>query len=102
MREQQTSHPFRTTNVVSLLEDPEMLLHRIRGEDPDFQEGFGEGMAQYQQWHQQEECVDMSTLLFLVRNGWGNTSPTEMWQTGYIVGWLFTFFGQSDPESSTH
>jgi hypothetical protein len=101
MREQQTSDPFRTTNVVSLLESPEILLHRIRGKHPDFQEGFVEGVAQYQHWHQHEEWVGTSTLLFLVRNGWGNNTRTEMWQTGYIVGWLFAFFYHKSTKSST-
>lgn len=61
-------------------------------EQPDFQQGYGEGQAQYQRWHQHDTGIDANTLLFLVRNGWASGTHSDLWQTGYIVGWLFTLF----------
>ena len=60
--------------------------------DPDFRQGYQEGESDYEQWHSDESTVEAATLLSLVRNGWGDTSHSVMWQTGYIVGWLFHLF----------
>ena len=42
-----------------------------------------------------EECRDTTLLLFLFRNGWG-AGQSDMWMTGYIMGWLTAFYEQED------
>jgi hypothetical protein len=73
----------------------------IRLDDPAFQGGYEEGMQQYQQHHAQDTQVDAATLLILVRNGWGGSAHPEMWQTGYIMGWLFALFTQATNAKET-
>ncbi len=63
--------------------------------DPAFLEGYEEGQAQYAQWHSHDCDLEASTLLFLVRNGWGSDTHSAMWQAGYIVGWLFALFARA-------
>lgn len=64
-------------------------------DDPDFLAGYQEGNNQYHQWHQDDRVIEGNLLLFLLHNGWGGSSHSEMWQTGYIVGWLFALFAQA-------
>jgi hypothetical protein len=63
--------------------------------DPDFLAGYQHGMQQEEQWHRDALPIDDSLLLSLVRNGWGGSRYSEMWQTGYITGWLFALFAQA-------
>lgn len=64
-------------------------------DDPDFQRGYEHGLQQYEHWHRNELTIDSSLLLSLVRNGWGSQRFSEMWQTGYIVGWLSALFAHA-------
>ncbi len=64
----------------------------IRLYDPDFRQGYQEGASDYERWHGEDQAMEAATLLFLVRNGWGDPRHSAMWQTGYIVGWLFRLF----------
>jgi hypothetical protein len=61
-------------------------------EHPEFRAGYEEGHRQYERWHRHDTGITTSTLLFLVRNGWGAGTSSDLWQTGYIVGWLFALF----------
>ena len=61
-------------------------------DDPDFRHGYEQGRDQYDQWHRDDLTIDAALLLSLVRNGWGSQRYSEMWQTGYIVGWLSALF----------
>lgn len=70
----------------------ELTLHL---DDPDFLAGYEYGMQQYEQWHRDELTVDDSLLLSLVRNGWGGSRSSEMWQAGSITGWLFALFAHA-------
>jgi hypothetical protein len=64
-------------------------------DDPEFLSGYEHGMQQYEQWHRDELTMDDSLLLSLVRNGWGGSRYSEMWQTGFIIGWLFALFAHA-------
>ncbi len=64
--------------------------------DPDFRQGYEEGCSTYEQWHRDDLAIDAALLLFLVRNGWGGIRYSAMWQTGYIVGWLFSLFAHAN------
>lgn len=61
-------------------------------DDPDFCNGYEQGIYQYNHWHRDDLTIDAAMLLSLVRNGWGSQRYSEMWQTGYIVGWLGALF----------
>jgi len=82
------------TSQFAVLSTPVFMPERAQ-EQPDFQQGYEEGQAQYQRWHQHDTGIDTGTLLFLVRNGWASDTYSDVWQTGYIVGWLFALFVQT-------
>lgn len=63
--------------------------------DPDFLAGYEYGMQHYEQWYRDELTVDDSLLLSLLRNGWDGSRYSDMWQTGYITGWLFALFAHA-------
>jgi hypothetical protein len=99
MTERQEAYRVRSdtqcakTSQFAVSSVPVFVLERAQ-EQPDFQQGYEEGQAQYQQWHQHDTGIDANTLLFLVRNGWASGTHSDLWQTGYIVGWLFALFTQ--------
>ncbi len=64
-------------------------------DDPDFRQGYQEGASQYERWHCDDQSIESAVLLFLIRNGWGDTQHSPMWQTGYIVGWLCSLFAHA-------
>lgn len=64
----------------------------ISVDNPDFRHGHEQGVRQYEQWHRDDRFIDAAMLLFLIRNGWGSQRYSDMWQTGYIVGWLGALF----------
>lgn len=67
----------------------------IRLDHPDFLPGYQQGMKRYDEWHSNDLSLDTATLLFLVRNGWGDRQHSVYWQTGYIVGWLHALFAHA-------
>ncbi len=64
-------------------------------EDKDFADGFERGYDNYHTYHRRSEVIETSTLFFLLRNGW-NADHSEMWTTGYIMGWLAGLYEQED------
>ena len=64
-------------------------------EDKEFVSGFERGYESYHTYHQHGEVIETSTLLFLLRNGW-NADHTDMWTTGYIMGWLAGLYEQEN------
>lgn len=65
-------------------------------DDEDFVYGYHEGYETYQTYHHNKEGgVDTSTLLFLLKNGW-DAGHSDLWNTGYIAGWLAAFYEQED------
>jgi len=64
-------------------------------EDEEFIGGFETRYDSYHTYHQQGEVIEISTLLFLLKNGW-NGERSEMWTAGYIMGWLAGFYEQED------
>jgi hypothetical protein len=66
----------------------------INAAPADFILGYQEGQKQYWQHHRHETTIEASTLLALVRNGWGGSRASAMWQTGYITGRMSLLFGQ--------
>lgn len=96
MTERRTSylHVLATQDKQSSLEASTCLsLGQV--DDPDFQAGYEHGMQQYEQWHRDDLMIDEGLLLSLLRNGWGSSRYSDMWQTGYITGWLFALFAQA-------
>lgn len=64
-------------------------------EDEEFIGGFEHGYDIYHTHHQHGEVIETGTLFFLLKNGW-NADQSEMWTTGYIMGWLAGFYEQED------
>jgi len=64
-------------------------------EEKEFIGGFDSGYDSYHTYHQCGEVIETSTLLFLIKNGW-NGDHSDMWTTGYIMGWLAAFYEQED------
>ncbi len=64
-------------------------------EDKEFIGGFENGYDSYHTYHQQGEVIEISTFLFLLKNGWDG-ERSEMWTTGYIMGWLAAFYEQEE------
>ncbi len=64
-------------------------------EDKEFINGFERGYDSYHTYHQRGEVIETSTLFFLLKNGW-NADHSEMWTTGYIMGWLAGLYEQED------
>ncbi len=67
----------------------------IAEEDEEFVNGFDRGYKSYHTFHLQGEIIETSTFLFLLKNGW-NAGTSDMWNTGYIMGWLKGFYEQED------
>lgn len=60
----------------------------IEGEHTDFGAGYEQGYEQHSHHYRQGGLpIETSTLLFLIRNGFA-PGISEMWQIGYVVGWL--------------
>lgn len=64
-------------------------------EDEDFVRAYNAGYETYYLYHRDDEVIDVSLLLFQLRNGW-NGERSDMWTTGYIMGWLGAFYEQED------
>ncbi len=64
-------------------------------DDEDFLRGYNNGYETSHAYHQKEDAVDTSILLFLLKNGW-DAGHTDQWNTGYILGWLSAFYEQED------
>lgn len=83
-----TRQPFRQQQVAL-----GTILIMIEGEE--FIGGFESGYDSYHTYHHRDEVIETSTLLFLLKNGW-NGDKSEMWTTGYIMGWLAAFYEQEE------
>ncbi len=64
-------------------------------EDEDVMQAYDAGYETYHRYHHQDEVIDATTLLFQLRNGW-NSGCSDMWNTGYIMGWLAGFYEQEE------
>lgn len=64
-------------------------------EDDHFVQAYDAGYGAYYRYHRQDEVIDSSLLLFQLRNGW-NGECSEMWTTGYLMGWLAGFYEQGE------
>ncbi len=62
-------------------------------DDEEFVSGFESGYDSYHTYHHRDEVIETTTLLFLLKNGW-NGGPSDLWNTGYIIGWLAGFYEQ--------
>ncbi len=62
-------------------------------DEKDFLRGYSNGYDTFHRYHSKEECIDTSLLLFLLKNGW-NAGHSDLWMTGYIMGWLAAFYEQ--------
>ena len=90
--EQQHNTPLTVEPTENLLSLGQVV---ITLDNPDFYNGYEQGIHQYNQWHRDDLTIDAALLLALVRNGWGSQRYSEMWQTGYIVGWLGALFAHA-------
>ncbi len=70
---------------------------RLLIDDEDFLRGYRHGYETFHTYHSKEESIDTSTLLFLLRNGWG-AGHSDVWMTGYIMGWLGAFYEQEEDQ----
>jgi len=64
-------------------------------EDEEFVYAYDAEYETYHRYHRQGDVIDSAILLFQLRNGW-NERCSEMWNTGYIMGWLAAFYEQED------
>ena len=64
-------------------------------DDEDFLRSYRNGYETFHTYHSKEESMDISTLLFLLRNGW-DAEHSDSWMTGYIMGWLAAFYEQEE------
>lgn len=64
-------------------------------EDEDVVQAYNVGYETYHRYHRQDEVIDATILLFQLRNGW-NSDCSDMWNTGYLMGWLAAFYEQED------
>ncbi len=62
-------------------------------EDEDLVQAYDAGYEAYNRYHRQDDVIDASLLLFQLRNGW-NSECSDMWNTGYLMGWLAGFYEQ--------
>ena len=62
-------------------------------DDTDFLRGYNTGYQTFHTHHTQDGCIDSAHLFFLFRNGWG-AGHSDMWMTGYIMGWLGALYEQ--------
>jgi len=84
-----------TTSGHQSCQQHDILLGSIQVhiDDNDFVYGFEEGYDTFHAYHSKEERIDASIFLFLLKNGWG-VGHSEMWTTGYILGWLAACYEQ--------
>ncbi len=80
---------------MTLIEYPMLSIgtRTILSEDEDFVHGYTNGYETHHTYHQHNDLLDTSTLLFLLRNGW-DAGHSDEWNTGYIMGWLAGFYEQ--------
>lgn len=64
-------------------------------EDEDLVRAYDAGYEAYHQYHRHDDVIDSAILLFHLRNGWNN-GCSDMWNTGYIIGWLAAFYEQEE------
>jgi hypothetical protein len=64
-------------------------------EDDDFVQGYDAGYDAYRRYHRDDTVIDASLLLSRLRNGW-NSECSDMWTTGYLMGWLTAFYEQEE------
>ncbi len=64
-------------------------------EDEEFARAYDEGYETYHRYHCDDDVIDSSILFFQLRNGW-NGGYSEMWTTGYLMGWLAGFYEQEE------
>ncbi len=81
---------------------PQVQQHTIRignksvvVEDDHFVQAYDAGYEAYYRYHRDDGVIDASLLLFQLRNGW-NGECSDMWTTGYLMGWLTAFYEQEE------
>ena len=62
-------------------------------DDRDFLRGYNTGYRTFHAHHVEGGCIDIAHLFFLFRNGWG-AGHSDIWMTGYIMGWLAALYEQ--------
>jgi len=85
------------THIVQQQQQQVVVLGTIQVlvDDTAFVQGYETGYGTYHTYHAQQDdgVIEVSTLLFLLRNGW-NVGQSDQWNTGYIMGWLAAFYEQ--------
>jgi len=64
-------------------------------EDEEFARAYDVGYETYHRYHRDEDVIDSAILLFQLRNGW-NGDRSDMWTTGYLLGWLAAFYEREE------